>query len=359
MRVLILSHLIQQYRIPILRLLASEVDLTLATCKESQLALGVRENFNVIHVPIYNVGPFIVHHPKLITIVNKFDIVIGLQNLRCLDLMLLSLVPFRSYSYILWGIGVSASYSKKYDDDKRLDFLRKTFFSKADALLFYTEYPIAKYIAMGVNREKMFIALNTVSVISDITLHETNNRKSFLFVGSLYSQKGLENLIYLIKKLESSNKLQDYTLDIVGDGSEEKRLKLLVNHLRLESKVLFHGAIYDEKRLSKFFAKAILCLSPEQAGLTVLKSMGYGVCMVTKFDSITGGERLNIHNWKTGVLFKDYHELEVVLEDCVRNPLKFVTIGQAGKTYYNCFATPRLMMEGIKSAIDYVVHERE
>ena len=354
MRVLILQHKIQQYRVPIFRLLASRVRLTLATDDISQIKLMNEECFDVLHLPVYSFGPVMFHHPRLITSLSKFDVVIALQNLRCIDLMLLSLIPVRNFKYVLWGIGVSASYTKKYDEDKRLDFLRKLFFARADALIFYTSYPKAKYLSYGFESDKLFVAQNTTEVLINRPSKDASKRKSFLFIGSLYAQKGLEKLIEIVYELNKGLLLKDYVLDIVGDGIEKESLESLVKELNIEEKVIFHGAIYEEEKIAKFFNRAALCLSPEQAGLSVLKSMGYGVCMVTKSDAITGGERLHITNRQTGILFNDFSELKEILVHCVNDPKTYIDIGEKARDYYYRYTTPQIMSQGILSAINYV-----
>lgn len=66
-------------------------------------------------------------------------------------------------------------------------------------------------------------------------------------------------------------------LRIVGAGSEREVLEQYVKDNGLQDNVAFHGAIYDEKEILKIFQQSLLCFSPTQAGLSVPKSMGYGV----------------------------------------------------------------------------------
>jgi glycosyltransferase involved in cell wall biosynthesis len=82
--------------------------------------------------------------------------------------------------------------------------------------------------------------------------------------------------------------------------------------------------------------------------------MGYGVPFVTMYDSITGGERLNIQHGINGVLLKDLSEMKEIILDITENPQKFVQMGSAARKYYLENRKPEDMANGILSAIEYV-----
>lgn len=352
--IIIFLHEIQHYRIPIFRLVAKYFDIILCTTKEEQVVQYKNEPFAILYLPVKKKGPFLVHEANIHKLAKKYDVAIGLMNLRCIDIISLPMNPFLKTKIIFWGIGVSASYTKNFDADNKLDFLRFLFFNKANALIFYTKYPIQKYVNKNIKREKMFIANNTVEVISVDKINESNKR-NFLFIGSLYPQKGINELLeaYLLayKRIgDSLNKLV-----IIGKGSEYKNVEIFIKQYKLETKIILKGAIYDQGELKDYFLESILCISPKQAGLSVLMSMGYSLCFVTNKNAITGGEILNIKHNETGIIYEKQEELVNYLVQVYENPKKFINIGNNAKKYYDKERKPEQMAYGIIDAVEYTI----
>src|SRR5690606_28214771 len=152
---------------------------------------GKKFDFKTLYTPGYDIGPLFFHRTNLKKLAQDYDVVIAISNVRWISLMLLSLKR-RKFKFILWGIGVSASYENKLDSKTTWDRVRFFFAKKADAILFYSSYPIKKYIENGIAREKLFVANNTVAIDEHFNLAETENSKTdFLFIGTLYPQKGI------------------------------------------------------------------------------------------------------------------------------------------------------------------------
>ena len=349
-KVLILTNNIMSYRIPIFNMLGEKYDLTVAyslgklPCEEY--------NFNVINLPIWNIGKFVLQKRNIYKLASSYDVVIYTGNIAWLKY---SLLPFRKRKFktICWGIGVSASYDKEFDSVKKWDSIRDFFYSKSDALLFYSEYPVGKYISRGFDANKLFVAHNTVQVSDTI---DVDNKESYLFIGTLYKAKGIFELLESYKAAYSSyHELGE--LKIVGGGDGYEDVKTWIDQNSMHDKISLLGPVYDDLTKERLFKSSILCVSPNQAGLGVLESMAHGTTFVTRENSITGGERFNIISQYNGILYKEQNELKDIIIDAHLNPEKYLNIGTQAREYYKSSRSPQIMINGFDAAITYVLNK--
>jgi glycosyltransferase involved in cell wall biosynthesis len=118
-------------------------------------------------------------------------------------------------------------------------------------------------------------------------------KEYFLIVSRLVKQKGIDLAI------EACNKLK-LPLVVIGEGSEEKRLKSIAGPT-----ITFKGFIPDNK-MSEIYsrAKALLyCSREEDFGLTPVEAMAHGMPVIA-YNS--GGVRETVIHKVTGIIFKDY-----------------------------------------------------
>ena len=350
-KVLILYNYLFHYRIPIFQLLAEKCDLTVAY----SLGKGSEENlkFKVLKLPIRKFNRFVIHKDNIYRICEDFDMVIAYGDISWLNYSTLGFYRKRKFKLLYWSVGVSASYNKKFDSVSKWDFIRNFFYKKADALIFYTNYPINKYLKKGFNSKSLFVAPNTVEVLNKMN----DTKDSLLFIGTLYYQKGILTLLNSYKDawIENNDILP---LNIIGSGPDFYKVRDWISENELNKKINLLGAIYNIKIKAKYFNKAYACLSPNQAGLGVLESMGYGVPFVTMYDSITGGERLNITNNVNGIILSSINELKNVILDTAINNLKYIEMGYKAKEYYNKNRTPLKMVNGLENALKYTLQTK-
>lgn len=357
-KVLIIQEYIPHYRVPIFNLLSEQVNLSLIY---SEGAKPAGAKFDVQYIPKKEISVSILGKTvrryystkSYYRIAKNYDVVICIAKFDWLDIFLLQHLPHK-YKLLYWGIGVAATYEMHYDSNPQVAEMISKHIKSSDGMIFYSDYPLQKYMDMGIDKSKLFVANNTVEVIK--TTYSSARRNKILFVGTLYKAKKLEVLIdaYHNAYLKNNN-IPDLVL--VGDGRERTFYEKMVEDYRLNHKITFAGQIIDERILCEYFSQAIMCVSPNQAGLSVLKSMGYGVPYVTHEDAITGGEIFNIHNHVDGVLLSDFSELESIILEGGYNPEKFHRMGRAAYDYYYDNRRPQDMVNGFVSAINSVINK--
>lgn len=353
-KVLLLQGEISTYRVATYNIIADSFDLTVGYYDKDKSVEECR--FKKVKLDSYNLGPFICVK-SLRRYCKQFDVVIFMDDLHALSYCLLPFGP-RKYKTISWGFGVRASYTRLYDVNRKHTFLDKVsqMVSEAcDAAIFYMEKAKEFWRGTSFPMDCVFVAPNTTAVAP--IEFDPAQKKNLLFVGTLYEKKGIMALLEAYKLAQK--KVQDLPqLHIVGDGADADKLKQYVADNGLSSSVVFHGAIYNESELAQHFQRALLCISPHQAGLSVPKSMGYGVPFVTYKDAITGGEKYHITNNENGVLFDSDDDLAKIIIEASNNPEKYIELGANAKRYYDSMATPKHMAQGAIDAINFVLNKK-
>lgn len=348
MKVLVLYNKLFHYRIPVWNELAKLCDLTVTYSEGDQDVLNsMQVNFQVIYLPAWHIKGIVIQKSNIRKLCRCYDVVIAYGNIAWLKF---STLPWLNKTPVIFHtIGVSASYGKGFDEHKEWDRIRNFFYSKADALAFYTDYPIAKYAAMGIPKEKMFVAPNTVAVAP---VKDDVKKNTLLVIGTLYREKGIQTLLDVYKELRPSCELP--MLNIIGKGPDYDAINQWIQDNNMQDLIALRGAIYDIDEKAKYFAQALACISPKQAGLTVLESMGYGVPFVSSKNAITGGELFNLHNGIDSIIMNSETELIGVVRDIANHPDKYIAMGKRAKEFYDNNRTPKHMAQGFWKAIQYV-----
>jgi glycosyltransferase involved in cell wall biosynthesis len=312
---------------------------------------GNEYSFKTLYLPVNRIGPISIHTHNLYRIAKNYDVVIGLSDIRWVRLMLLGFFSKRKYKLILWGIGVRASYENSFDAKTKMDIIRFFFTKRADALIFYSSYPIKKYLEKGFSESKLFVANNTVD--APFNTKKTFIRNQLLFIGTLYKAKGMEVLLDAYKELQAEHK-EIFPLKIVGGGENFENIQSWVAENKLNDTIELLGPVYDKGKLEEIFRTSVACVSPNQAGLSVLSSMAYGCTFITKKDAITGGEVFNITDGETGMFYDGTKEdLKKTMLFACTDKEKMDAMSKNAFKHYREHRTPQQMANAIIDAVEF------
>lgn len=334
-KVLILQEILPHYRVPLFNRIGKEpgIELTVGFNKTFKFNNAEAVNFNAISISKQKLGKFYKIR-NFRNLIRPFDYIIITADLHWLPILILALIFKKRSKIYFWGIGISSEKGlKKKSLADKLRFILNDISS--GTILYSTN--IAEYYKENVRKkEQVYVAKNTIEV--EKFPFPKDRRTKIISIGSFKKYKNLSNLILafseILNQLES-----DITLDFIGDGEEEKELKNLVNKYHLNNRVLFWGRKESDKEIYPIISKAMVCVSPTQAGLAVLHAMAFGCPFLTAEDAITGGERFYIQNNINGYFYDgSVAELCRRLLWIVKNPEKNLAIANNAYNFYheNC-----------------------
>ena len=348
MKVLFITNAIVHYREPLYRELGLRMDLSIAHHGKPVEC----DTYRQIPLKTTHYGPverFVFQEPVDL---NDFDVVVIWQHVMLWNLYKsLYLSPRKKYKIVVFGIGVSASYDKHFDRDWKMGYLMRKIVQKADASIFYDQYPAIKYASYGINPNKLFVVNNTV-VAGNGKCASSRERSYFLFVGTLYRQKGLGMLIEAYERLCLQG-VDLPLLKLVGDGPDFQELKELITAKGLSAYIQLLGSITQPDKLADLFSSAIACVSPLQAGLTVQNAFAFGVPFITKTYPISGGEFTSIIEDVTGFYFDGTSDdLAKTLNRVLQHP-NLDEIYQNCFEWYNRFRSPKIWVNTFERAVTF------
>jgi glycosyltransferase involved in cell wall biosynthesis len=157
----------------------------------------------------------------------------------------------------------------------------------------------------------------------------TRSRDRLLFVGRLTAQKGIETLLRALSFSRSGA-----SLDIVGDGEDEERLKALAAQLGIADRLRWIGSLPQQK-LADYYRSAAALVVPsvdEGLGLVAVEAQ---LCEtpVIAFDS--GGLSDVVADDRTGILAREISagSLAASIDSLFDRPDRGASLGAAGRLH--------------------------
>jgi len=380
LRVLLIQQFFPAYRVPVFCKLAAHdlIELTLVHGTSAPVApaeaglANVNEDmpFRVIAGPIPQLrwrSKAILWFPLGVkTVVDEhFDVVIHGFATRWASLPRVRKVQqSKGGKFILWGIGFSQTKTAV------LNLLRLRMVDKADALILYNERDRYRYIDMGADSAKLFVARNSIDLCpidqaindwSDERLERFRQNKGLakgpvlLSAGRLAENKKLELLLVCAAKL-----VQTYPrlkVVLVGDGPHKSNLLALAHQLGLSRSVIFTGQVTKEKELAPWFLTCDLVVAPGQIGLLAAHAHAYGRPLVTSDNPAMYGPEIElVKPGETGIFcrYGDVEALATTVKALLADSTKRQSMCAAAFQHARRELGVPNMVNGVLSAISYV-----
>lgn len=186
-----------------------------------------------------------------------------------------------------------------------------------------SEYIKFKLQESGVKGDKITVVYNGVD-FKEIPNRVKKDKSQIIIgsVGRLHKVKGYENLI----KAAAMHKKDNWMIEIVGAGQEEKNLNNLIDFFRLKDRVKLLGHIDDmEKKYNNFDLYIQPSLS-EGFGLTVVEAMGTGLPVIV---TPVGSLPEIVRDSETGIIAEgtDPESLSRAINQLLESPEKSQKMG--------------------------------
>lgn len=215
---------------------------------------------------------------------NRFLITGESRNLSLWIILLLNI--FIKKDIALWTHGW---YGKEKGFSK---ILKKIFYKLPNHIFLYGDYAKKLMLLEGFPSEKLTPIYNSLEYFNQVKLRKTlsptrvykdhfkNNYPTLCFIGRIQTIKKIEQIIDSLRLLESKRQCR-CNLVIIGEGGHMDMLKKCVIQNKLENRVWFYGASYNEEINGELLFNAELCVSPGNVGLTSIHAMTYGCPVIT------------------------------------------------------------------------------
>lgn len=264
--------------------------------QKSKLKTFITRNTHHTFIDVVNFPRRVLNAVRIILKLRKTLIEVNARSVVSF-LTMTNLATIAASAFKDWRLVIS----ERNDISKQIDIfplplLRRVVYKRADVVTANT-YHSVKCMTPYVSAKKLRYVPNPINPLSDVTLPK--KRKGFLFIGRLVPQKSVHTLIEAFGAIETV--LQDWILDIVGDGPEMVNLKKMVQEKHLGNKVIFHGHQSD---VTPYYKKnAIFVLPSLYEGMpnVLLEAMSFSMPMIVS-DACPGAVELT-ENGQCGFVF--------------------------------------------------------
>ncbi len=140
--------------------------------------------------------------------------------------------------------------------------LIKIVLNRADKIIFTGNFQKNIYQKQfGLKEEKIVIIPNPFPEIKTTDNRQPTTDDQLLYAGRLLKLKNLDSLIKAVADIEQETQGSKLSLKIIGEGPEEKNLRLQLANLKLQDKVIIEKPVSHRNLLNEI-QKSYLCVLP-------------------------------------------------------------------------------------------------
>jgi glycosyltransferase involved in cell wall biosynthesis len=183
---------------------------------------------------------------------------------------------------------------------------------------------------LGVNFQDFKPMKKSLELQKELDIKE--NDKVIIFVGTLYTFAGLENIINNFSLFEKNVKFI-----IIGGGPNFNRIKLNIKSKKLEESIILLGFI-PQNIIAKYIALADICINPfEINSITNLilptKILEYLACKKPVLSTPLEGTKKILLNDKYGIIYSNQNDFVKKLSNLLKDELRLEEISGNGYQY--------------------------
>ncbi len=382
-KVFLVQGIIPNYRVPVFQRLGrlDGVDLTVFYSRPNKkmVRAGLRnadniKGFKVCQVGLLEFGPKEFQFGILKYVISgRPDVVIAGKAPR-LDMLLLLVLCKLFGIRMLWYLGgvphIDREKVDRHANSGKLNRVlgrfnpQRKIMITADGVIAYSDNAKAYYAALGFPASKIWVAPNSPDTEA-LQQYEKDWRDDPGQIRALRRRVAPsgEKVIFLLGRLNRARKVDvllralgrvkdkgfGVSLVVVGDGGERENLQELSTSLGLAN-IVFEGAIFDDRELSKYFMASDIFVTPGVASLAIKMAMLFGLPVVTVD---YGLEVHSVSNGVNGFIFPmdDDDRLAEIIMRLVESDALMKEIGENGQRTIQKDVNIFRMIDGLRRAI--------
>lgn len=266
-------------------------------------------NITVNNLEFPFLGRTLIYQPILKTILfGSYDaVVLGLELKFICNIPLFFLCKVLGKPVVWWGHG----FEREEESSLKSPFLsrilvtaRAKFANLADMFIVYTNKGAERLKQLGLPKEKLAVVMNTLDMEEQCLLQKKlmnadplEIRKKYnlkpdsvvlLYVGRAYKEKRIEEVLHLVKRINSEEVCTSFVeAVVVGSGPELDRLKEEGENI---PGVHFLGEIYDQEVVAQLMRIATAMVVPGKVGLVVNHAFAHGLPTITRNSALHAPE---------------------------------------------------------------------